>query len=162
RRVERLRAEVGALREPPTMNWPNKGSLHDEATTVPPSGETVTAETSPHPTAIGKYLIAGLIDAGGQALVYRAVHPNLPRGLAIKLARQRSWLGCSQLKGAAAILCALEHPNLVRVYDLDIHEGRPFVAMEYVRGQNLHQVARQASPTARQAASWVAAVARAL
>jgi serine/threonine protein kinase len=118
--------------------------------------------TGPHPAAIGKYLVVGPIDGGGQALVYRAVHPNLPRDLAIKIARAPTALDVSRLKADAAILCELEHPHLVRVYDLDVHEGRPFIAMEYVRGRNLRQVAEQGRPSPRQAAAWVAAVAQAV
>jgi hypothetical protein len=50
----------------------------------------------------------------------------------------------------------------VRVYDLDIHEGRPFVVMEFVRGRNLQQVVSQSLPSRRQAAAWVAVMARAV
>jgi serine/threonine protein kinase len=160
RRLERLRAEVGALREQPTtISYP--GPWHSEVPT-PPIGDAEPASTGPHPAAIGKYLIVGPIDGGGQALVYRAVHPNLPRDVAIKIARRPTAIEGSRLKADAAILCELEHPNLVRIYDLDLHEGRPFIAMEYVRGRNLRQVAEQSRPRPRQAAAWVAAVAQAV
>src|SRR5262249_53768476 len=132
RRVERLRDEVGALREAPTT-ISYESPPHPEAVT-PPMGDSEPVPTGPHPAAIGKYLIVGPLDAGGQALVYRAVHPSLPRDLAIKIARRPAAIEGSRLKADAAILCELEHPNLVRVYDLDLHEGRPFLAMEYVRG----------------------------
>jgi hypothetical protein len=90
------------------------------------------------------------------------VHPTLPRDLAIKIAYEPSPIDRSLLRGDAAILCELDHPNLVRVYDLEVHEGRPFVVMEFVRGRNLKQVAEQSRPSARQAAAWVAEIARAL
>ena len=95
-------------------------------------------------------------------IVYRAVHPTLPRDLAIKIAHEPSEIDASLLRGDAEILCELDHPNLVRVHDLDIHDGRPFVAMEFVRGRNLHQVAEQLPPSPYQAAAWVAEIARAL
>src|SRR5262245_23932111 len=122
RRVERLRSEVDALRAAPTTES-YQGPPHSEAVT-PPLDDAGPAATGPHPAAIGKYLIVGPIAAGGQALVYRAVHPELPRDLAIKIARRPTALEGSRLKEDAAILCELEHAHLVRVYDLDVHEGR--------------------------------------
>jgi serine/threonine protein kinase len=114
------------------------------------------------PESIGRYRVVGELDSGGQASVYRAIHPTLPRDLAIKIAHRTSAIDRSLLRGDAELLCELDHPNLVRVYDLDIHEGRPFVAMEFVRGPNLRHVAQQSRPAPRQAAAWVAAIARAL
>ena len=35
----------------------------------------------------------------------------------------------------------LEHINLVRIYDLDFHDDRPFLVMEYVHGRNLQHYA---------------------
>jgi hypothetical protein len=95
-------------------------------------------------------------------LVYRAVHPTLPRDVAIKIAYEPSSIDRSLLKGDAELLCLLEHPNLVRVHDLDIHDGRPFVVMEFVRGRNLQQLADQSRPSPNQAAAWMAVIARAL
>src|SRR5262245_42045232 len=52
-------------------------------------------DTLPHaapapsrPAQIGKYLVVGELDSGGQAQVYHAVHPTLDKELAIKLSRQ--------------------------------------------------------------------------
>ena len=116
----------------------------------------------PWPESIGRYRIVGELDVGGQATVYRAVHPTLPRDLVIKIAHESTAIDRRLLMGDAEILCELDHPALVRVYDLDIHECRPFVVMEFVRGRNLKQVAEQSPPPARQAAAWTAEVARAL
>src|SRR5262245_15052977 len=201
-RVERLRAEVAAVRQvadelelpaaaeaesttiaphAETANWASgTGSVADTSTgpglaawcrawglqeadaVGAPSTGPGPAEPLPRPESIGRYRIVGELDSGGQAAVYRAVHPTLPRDLAIKIAHEPSSIDRSLLRGDAAILCELEHPNLVRVYDLDVHEGRPFVAMEFVRGRTLQQAAEQARPSAQQAAAWVAEVARAL
>ena len=58
--------------------------------------------------------------------------------------------GRSEIIEEGKILVDLEHPNLVRVYDLDFHDDRPYLVMEYVRGRNLEQFAargpRQAPP----------------
>ncbi len=107
------------------------------------SGNPEPTEPRARPESIGRYRVVGALDSGGQASVYRAVHPTLPRDLAIKIAHDSGEIDHRLLRADAELLCELDHPNLVRVYDLDVHEGRPFVAMEFVRGRNLHQVAEQ-------------------
>src|SRR5262249_57323513 len=122
--------------------------------TEPGAGSSTSpgmTEPPPRPESIGRYRIVGELDSGGQASVYRAVHPTLPRDLAIKIAHEPCSIDRSLLRGAAAILCELDHPNLVRAYDLDIHEARPFVAMEFVRGRTPQQAAEPPHPSQRQA-----------
>ena len=174
-RADRLRAEMSAVRrvadELPDAAGPTAGlAVGDETASYPSttesSGEgfepTGSAEPQARPECIGRYRIVGELDHGGQADVYRAVHPTLPRDLAIKIAREPGGIDHSLLRADAELLCELDHPNLVRVFDLDVHDGRPFVAMEFVRGRNLQQVAEQAPPSPHQAAAWVAEIARAL
>jgi len=151
-RVERLRAEISAVHQA-GLELP--GGAGAGSPTVEPDLETASMPTAtlhtgasstsagptgppmPRPESIGRYRIVGELDSGGQALVYRAVHPTLPRDVAIKIAHEPSSIDRSLLKGDAELLCLLDHPNLVGVHDLDLHEGRPFVVMEFVRGRNL-------------------------
>jgi serine/threonine protein kinase len=90
------------------------------------------------------------------------VHPTSPRDVAIKIAHEPEPVDRSLLKGDAKLLRDLNHPNLVHIYDLDVHDGRPFVAMELVRGRNLAEVSEQSRAPPGQAASWAAEIARAL
>jgi predicted Ser/Thr protein kinase len=175
-RVERLRAEVSEVCKirdllPSETDAGPAGVAAEATTAVWPAGTQLTDDSSsgteegpwhPRPETIGRYRIVGELDVGGQATVYRAVHPTLPRDLVIKVAHESTSLDRSLLRGDAVILCELDHPNLVRVYDLDIHDGRPFVVMEFVRGRNLKQIADQSPPPARQAVAWAAEVALAL
>ena len=128
-----------------------------------PSSKPERSETSP--PAIGKYRIVQALDQGGQAQVYRGVHPALGKDVVIKLATSSASFSAAEqdrLVAEGRILADLEHPNLARIYDLDFHEGRPFLVMEYLRGRTLDQYAHQQSPTPRRAAGLVAEVARAL
>jgi hypothetical protein len=60
------------------------------------------------------------------------------------------------------LLAQCDHPGLVRVVDLDVHEGRPFVVMEHVQGRTLQRYAEQRRPGAREAARLVAKVTKAV
>jgi tRNA A-37 threonylcarbamoyl transferase component Bud32 len=117
------------------------------------------------PRTIGKYHVLRVLDQGGQAQVYLAVHPGLAKEVVIKLGFfpvDGQSEHARRLVAEARLLAELEHPNLARVYDLDFHEGRPYLVMEYVRGFNLRQYAQWNQPTARQAAELIARTARAV
>jgi eukaryotic-like serine/threonine-protein kinase len=89
---------------------------------------------------IGPYEIRAAIGAGGMGEVYRAHDQRLNRDVAIKVlpadrtsddaARQRF------LREARAA-SALNHPNIITIYESDSFKGMAFIAMEYVRGQTL-------------------------
>jgi serine/threonine protein kinase len=129
-----------------------------------------TAPPAPVPDALpnviaGKYRVIELLDRGGQAEVYRALHETLRRDVVIKLSRRpcpndSAARQCFLAEGR--ILAELQHPNLAAVFDLDFHEDRAFLAMEYVRGQTLDQYARSHTISAREAAGLVAQIARAV
>jgi predicted Ser/Thr protein kinase len=112
------------------------------------------------PDAIGKYKVVGWLGAGGEADVYRVVHIKLGNDLVLKLSRQRVRADDrSGLFEEGKLLVDLEHPNLVRIYDCDFHENRPFLVMEYVHGRNLEQYAGEEPVTQRHAGALVAKLA---
>src|SRR3954466_8461592 len=92
----------------------------------------------------GKYEIKGTIGVGGMAAVYRAHHLHLKEDLAIKVVAPRltgdkDFL--DRFRTEAVITRKLRHPNAVRLDDFDITEdGRPFIVMEFVRGDALRTV----------------------
>ncbi len=92
---------------------------------------------------LGPYEIHSPIGAGGMGEVYRAKHLKLERDAAIKvlpeeLARDPERLRRFQKEARAA--SALNHPNIVTIYDVGEHEGNPFIAMELVEGKTLREV----------------------
>ena len=134
--------------------------------------KTTPAEPAPPPPLvpempemIGKYHLVSVLDAGGQAEVYRALHPTLAKELVIKLGRGPSPLDRAEtdrLAAEARLLAELDHPNLGRVYDLDVYQGRPYVVMEYIRGLTLQQYVEQHPLSARDTARLLAKIARAV
>ncbi len=131
---------------------------------TPSRGET--PRTPQLPERIGKYMVVELIGQGGQGQVFRVFHPELGKECALKLARWPIAIGDQAgrdaLKNEARILAKCDHPNLVRVFDLDVHEGRPFVVMDFVKGRTLKQLVAQGLFGRRRAAQVVMELARAV
>ncbi len=177
-RVQQLQAEVSDLRKslhvgPAATPSPDALVFLQQTVDAPPgTNETPLGsrgrESPEQPitgTTIGKYLLVDVLGRGGQGLVYLAVHPTLGKQVVLKLCRASRKEGDSaqrRLVEEGKLLVKMEHPNLARVYDLDVHEGQPFLVLEYVPGCSLEQQARQQRYTPRQAAVVVARVARAL
>jgi serine/threonine-protein kinase len=100
----------------------------------------------PIPVAIGRYRVERLLGRGAMGMIYLAHDPAIDREVAIKLIRadllggeeRADYVARFQHEAQAAGRCA--HPNIVAVYDFALHEGNPYLAMEYVEGSNLSQV----------------------
>ena len=83
---------------------------------------------------------------GGMGNVYAAYDPELDRKVAIKLLRakgkRRKDARARMLREAQA-LAKLSHPHVVAIHDVGIHEGRVFVAMDFIEGLTLRRWATQ-------------------
>jgi serine/threonine protein kinase len=94
-----------------------------------------------------KYQILEKIGSGGMAAVYRARHVDFNEIFAIKLINNQYFEDESfikRLRAEAVIARKLRHPHAVRIEDLDrTEDGRLFIVMEYVDGQDLRRVIRQ-------------------
>jgi serine/threonine protein kinase len=97
-----------------------------------------------------KYEIVEKIGAGGMATVYRAKHLVFNELRAIKVVSSRMMEDANFLKrfrNEAVITRKLQHPNAVRVDDIDsLADGRPCIIMELVEGSNLRSVIEQEGP----------------
>jgi tetratricopeptide (TPR) repeat protein/predicted Ser/Thr protein kinase len=87
----------------------------------------------------GRYRLGREIGRGGMGIVCQARDERLGRDVAIKLARPQCWTteDRARLRNEARALAALSHPNVVAVYDVGLHEGNVFIAMELVAGSSL-------------------------
>jgi len=122
-------------------------------------------DQQPLPDQIGRYRIISELSHGGQAVVYRAVHPTLDQELVLKLGKRTVAADArrrSDLAAEGRLLADLQHPHLARVYDLDFDQDRPFVVLEFIRGPNLAQFTAERPLVPRQAAALVSKLARAL
>jgi serine/threonine-protein kinase len=96
------------------------------------------------------YRIVRLVGRGGMGEVYEATHTRLSGRYAVKVlapdvAGDSAVL--SRFRREADITSALHHPNIVQVLDFDqTPDGRPFLAMEYLRGRTLAEVIAAEAP----------------
>jgi eukaryotic-like serine/threonine-protein kinase len=93
-------------------------------------------------TKLGRYEIRSKLGAGGMGEVYRARDEKLHREVAIKVlpsgyTADRDRL--SRFEQEARAAGALNHPNILAVYDIGAHEGSPYVVSELLEGQTLRQ-----------------------
>lgn len=97
-------------------------------------------------TLANRYRIIGRIGRGGMGEVYRADDLRLGQQVALKflpedLAHDASRL--AQFHAEVRLARQVSHPNVCRVYDIDEDEGRTFLSMEYIDGEDLASLLRR-------------------
>src|SRR5215470_14380820 len=100
-------------------------------------------------TQIGKYEILGPIGAGGMGEVFRARDRQLGREVAIKVlsgafASDPARLRRFELEARSA--SALNHPNIVTIYEIGDANGVSYIAMEFVEGKTLRELLSSGRP----------------
>jgi len=105
-----------------------------------PSIQPTLAKLSPGTVVAETYRVEAKLGAGGMGAVFRATDLRLKRKVALKVhTRTRGKAGLELLRVEARALAHLTHPNVVEVFEVGTHEGRLFIAMEFVDGGTLEQ-----------------------
>lgn len=98
---------------------------------------------------LGKYRLVDLLGRGGMGSVFAAEHKTLGRRVALKIISKQTGRDPEQLErflDEARRIAALDHPNIVRAFDVD-HEGeRYFLVLERVEGRDLQQMVESDGP----------------
>src|SRR6266545_4847373 len=94
------------------------------------------------PGAVGPYRIVERIGAGGMGEVYLAIDMRLGRRVALKFLppdRLRDRERAQRFRHEARAASALNHPNILTVYEFGELGDAPYIATEYVEGETLRQ-----------------------
>jgi hypothetical protein len=132
------------------------------------------AALAPDDTLVGRYTIESFVASGGMGEVYRATDQALGISVALKTIRPRiasDPAALRRFKQEVLLARSVSHPNVCRIYDLGLDEGRDilFITMEYLAGKTLSErihsggamLAADALPLLRQLADALDAAHRA-
>ena len=116
------------------------------------AGESPTDETSPWAgKALGHFKLLRLIGEGAMGVVIQAMDVNLHRIVALKVLRKRI-VGVDERQRVAQFLrearaaARIEHPNVVRIYEINEHDGWWYIAMEMLHGDSVKRIVQATGP----------------
>ncbi len=115
--------------------------------------------------SIGPYKIVSLIGAGGMGEVYRAHDARLGREVALKLlplSPAGGSEGVRRFQQEARAASALNHPNILAIFDIGEHEGGPYIVSELLEGETLREKLNGGSIASRKALDYALQTARGL
>jgi serine/threonine-protein kinase len=121
------------------------------AATLPPSPETPDPARESDPAREPAFPVPGweryeplrFLGQGGMGQVFLARDPRLRREVALKFVRGDDAALTRRFLSEARAQARVEHERVCQVYEVGEVQGRPFIAMQYVEGQPLHQLARE-------------------
>src|SRR2546425_3124971 len=119
----------------------------------------------PPGTKLGPYEIVGPIGAGGMGEVYRARDTRLGRDVAVKVLPHTFSADVDRLRRFEQEACAagaLNHPNILSIYDVGTHDGSPYVVSELLEGETLRQRIGGTALAQRRAIDYASQIARGL
>src|SRR5262249_22610079 len=128
--VKRLLASLSVDTDPGGDTGPPSPEVPDR---LPPPPEQVS---------VPGYEVLGRLGAGGMGVVYRARQVALGRQVALKVIRAGVHADASErarFRSEAQTVAALQHPNVVQIFEVGEHHGLPFFSLELLEGGSLEQ-----------------------
>jgi len=133
------------------------------------AGDSPTQDSQPSidslRLAVPGYEIISELGRGGMGVVYLARQIGLNRAVALKMILSGEHAGTSErdrFRREAEAVAALQHSNIVQIYDVGESQGRPYLAFEYIGGGTLAGLLTGQPWPAKPAADLIEAIARAM
>ncbi len=98
---------------------------------------------------IGKYKVLERLGSGGMGSVYLCEHTLMRRRVAVKVlpaSRAEDSSSLDRFHREARAVAALDHPNIVRAYDVDQDDKLHYLVMEHVDGASLQEIIKKVGP----------------
>lgn len=159
-RNEELRRRIDWAAQQPWVDEPTRDVLrqgHDAievpaAESVPAADRTLRMSALTMPLGqLGEYRLLEKLGEGGMGAVYKALHTELDRIVAVKLIRrsqlEEDW-AVARFRREIKAVGQFDHPNIVRAYDARAIGDTHFLVMEYVDGLNLNELVERCGPLA--------------
>ncbi len=164
--LESYRARFPNLSLPDLSVISRGDSGSDDAPTSPmPGGVPEPHDEVPTRVEVPGYEILAELGRGGMGVVYKARHLSLKRTVALKMILHGPLAASehvARFRAEAEAVAQLQHPNIVQVYEIDQHEGRPYIALEFVDGGNLAKQLNHTPQPPDKAAAIIETLARAM
>ena len=116
-------------------------------------------------TKLGPYEIQSPLGAGGMGEVYRARDTRLGRVVALKVLTDAFVHDPERLRRfeqEARAVAALNHPNILALFDIGSHDGRPYLVSELLEGQSLREILNAGPLSSRKASDYAVQIASGL
>jgi WD40 repeat protein/tetratricopeptide (TPR) repeat protein len=133
------------------------------ATTAFPGAASAPAAAAP--VQVPGYEIIQELGRGGMGVVYWAWQSGLNRTVALKMILAGGHAGpeaLARFRTEAEAVARLQHANIIQIHDIGEHDGRPYMALEYIDGGSLAEALNGTPWPARRAAALVETLARAI
>jgi WD40 repeat protein len=158
---------AAALKPPAASSPPRPGPAADLAATIATVGPAapVPVPALPGCPTVPGYEILSELGRGGMGVVYQARQVQLNRLVALKMILSGGHAGeeeRTRFRVEAEAVARLQHPGIVQIYEIGESEGRPFFSLEFVEGGNLDRKIAGTPLAARQAATLIETLARAV
>jgi len=124
------------------------GPLLEEALSDGSSAQEPSVASAPLPSRIGCYEIRARLGVGASATVYRGFDPRLNREVAVKVLHPGHQINPhfeERFARDARFAADLQHAHIVQIFEIGDHEGRPFIALQLIRGETLEDRIKQAN-----------------
>ncbi len=138
----------------PQRAQPQANPMATNLGTALPAGAT----EKPAAVQVPGYEILGELGRGGMGVVYKARHLRLNRLVALKMVLAGGHAGSEdrvRFLAEAEAVAAMQHPNIVQVFEIGQQDGLPYMALEYVNGGSLADRLRDGLPLPKEAARLV-------
>ncbi len=141
------------------------GQADDRAPVVSSTQRSQPLGVLAEPRMVDDYELLAELGRGGMGVVYRAHQLSLNRTVAVKMILRGELATTADLarfRAEAEAVARLEHPHIVRVYDVGELDGQPYFSMQYVEGVTLAQRLANGPLPPREAAALLIPVCRAI